>query len=240
MPWKYPKSVAVNTFIASMVLSALCLAFHEAPAEEQTSDGRRDHRTLLRIEMQSLGLPPVPFPDDNPPTAVKIRLGREPFFDRRLSHNGTLSCAMCHVPEQGFTGNEIATSVGHEGKTLRRNALTLLNVAFMGPLFHDGRETSLETQVISPLLDPDEMANPAIGYLIDSGALKRAQILTVSGRISFEIVIKAFRAGIPYLLGVSAPSSFAVTIGQRFGMSILGFCREQRATVYTNPQNVTV
>jgi cytochrome c peroxidase len=167
MPWKYPKSVAVNTFIASMVLSALCLAFHEAPAEEQTSDGRRDHRTLLRIEMQSLGLPPVPFPDDNPPTAVKIRLGRKLFFDRRLSHNGTLSCAMCHVPEQGFTGNEIATSVGHEGKTLRRNALTLLNVAFMGPLFHDGRETSLETQVISPLLDPDEMANPSIGYLID-------------------------------------------------------------------------
>jgi cytochrome c peroxidase len=167
MPLKYPKSLAVNIFLVIMLLSALSLAFHSAPAEDRYADGRRDHQALLRIESQSLGLPPVPFPADNRPTAVKIRLGRKLFFDRRLSKNGTLSCAMCHIPEQGYTVNEIATSVGNEGKTLRRNALTLLNVAFMGPLFHDGRETSLETQVISPLLDLDEMANPSIGYLID-------------------------------------------------------------------------
>jgi cytochrome c peroxidase len=138
-----------------------------ALADEPAANGSRDNTALLRIEKQSLGLPPVPFPNDNPPTAAKVRLGRKLFFDRRLSHNGTLSCAMCHIPEQGFTGNEIATAVGNEGKTLRRNALTLLNVAFMGPLFHDGRETSLETQVISPLLAPDEMGNPSIGNLLD-------------------------------------------------------------------------
>jgi FdhD protein len=80
----------------------------------------------------------------------------------------------------------------------------------------------------------------AIGFLLEKDALHRARVLTVSGRVSFEIVIKAFRAGIPYLLAVSGPSSFAIEIGQRFGMSILGFCREGRATIYSNPKNVKV
>ncbi|MGD9835673.1 MAG: cytochrome-c peroxidase, partial [Piscinibacter sp.] len=81
------------------------------------------------------------------------------FFDRRLSANGTLSCAMCHVPEQGFTVNEARTSVGMNGVSLRRNAPTLLNVAFVGALFHDGRAASLEQQALQPLVHPDEMAN---------------------------------------------------------------------------------
>ena len=65
-----------------------------------------------------LGLPVVPFPPHNPPTAAKVELGRKLFFDRRLSFNGTMSCAMCHVPEQGFTSNELRTPVGNEGASL--------------------------------------------------------------------------------------------------------------------------
>ena len=99
-------------------------------------------------------------------TPAKFRLGRKLFVDRRLSQNGTLSCAMCHVPEQGFAVNETAIAVGIEGKSLLRNAPSLLNVAFMETLFHNGRETALETQVISPLLAADEMGNPSIGYLL--------------------------------------------------------------------------
>jgi cytochrome c peroxidase len=121
---------------------------------------------LERTKKSHLGLPEVPFPEDNSPSVAKIQLGRKLFFDRRLSHNNTLSCAMCHVPEQGFTVNELATAVGREGKSLRRNAPTLLNVAFLVPLFHDGRETNLETQVLGPLLAADEMGNPSVGYLI--------------------------------------------------------------------------
>ena len=125
-----------------------------------------DAAALARIARPPLGLPPVPQPADNPPSTAKIALGRKLFFDRRLSHNGTMSCAMCHVPEQGFTNNELATPIGVEGRGLRRNAPTVLNVAYQKPLFHDGRETTLETQVISPLLASDEMANPSIGYVI--------------------------------------------------------------------------
>jgi len=102
-----------------------------------------------------LGLPAVP----NHLDPAEIDLGRELFFDRRLSKNETLSCAMCHIPEQGFTQNELATPVGHLGKGVRRNVPSLYNVAFAEDLFLDGREQSLEAQIWSPLLAENEMAN---------------------------------------------------------------------------------
>ncbi|MEQ1484231.1 cytochrome c peroxidase [Methyloglobulus sp.] len=122
---------------------------------------------LKTIVQPPLGLPSVPVPDLNPITAEKISLGRKLFYDRRLSINNTFSCAMCHIPEQGFTSNEMATAVGVEGRTVRRNSPTLYNVAYMQSLFHDSRESTLEQQVWGPLLAHNEMANPSIGYVID-------------------------------------------------------------------------
>jgi cytochrome c peroxidase len=114
-----------------------------------------------------LGLPPLPGGADDPALRGKIALGRQLFFDRRLSFNGTLSCGMCHVPEQGFTQHELRTPVGFQGHSLPRNAPTLLNVAYRPALFVDGRESTLENQVWSPLLAADEMANPSIGSVLD-------------------------------------------------------------------------
>ncbi|MDX1604545.1 MAG: cytochrome c peroxidase [Candidatus Competibacterales bacterium] len=122
-------------------------------------------------EHPPLGLPPLPVPADNPLTPAKIALGRKLFFDRRLSLNNTQSCAMCHIPEQGFTNNELATAVGFEGRSVRRNAPTLLNVGYGQLLFHDGRETRLEQQVWAPLLAGNEMANPSVAAVI--GPLER-------------------------------------------------------------------
>jgi cytochrome c peroxidase len=114
-----------------------------------------------------LGLPALEVPPDNPLTPQKAALGRKLFFDRRLSPNGTMSCAMCHVPEQGFTAHELATPVGIEGRSVRRNAPTVLNAGWLQRLFHDGREISLENQVWGPLLAANEMGNPSIGYVIE-------------------------------------------------------------------------
>ena len=122
---------------------------------------------LMRVlQSPPLGLPPVPVPKDNPVTREKVKLGRKLFFDRRLSLNETMSCGMCHIPEQGFTSNEIATAVGIEGKTVRRNTPTIYNVAYFANIFHDGRETTLEHQIWQPMLASNEMANPSIGYVI--------------------------------------------------------------------------
>lgn len=89
------------------------------------------------------------------------------FFDRRLSHNDTISCAICHIPEQGFTSNELATAVGIEGRTVRRNTPTIYNVSYANRLFHDARETTLEQQIWGPLLARNEMGNPSIGHVIE-------------------------------------------------------------------------
>lgn len=114
-----------------------------------------------------LGLPPVPQPPGAAASQAAVDLGRKLFMDRRLSANNTLSCAMCHVPEQGFSAIELATPVGMEGRTLRRNAPTLLNVAYAGALFHDGRSASLEQQAWDPLLNPVEMGNRSTQEVID-------------------------------------------------------------------------
>jgi len=122
---------------------------------------------LAATQHLQLGLPTLPVPANNPLTAAKISLGRKLFYDRRLSFNNTVSCALCHIPEQGFTSNELMTSVGVEGRSVRRNAPTIYNVAYAQKLFHDGRETSLEQQVWGPLLAHNEMANPSIAYVLD-------------------------------------------------------------------------
>ena len=114
-----------------------------------------------------LGLPPLPVSETNPLTPEKITLGRKLFFDRRLSPNDTMSCAMCHIPTQGFTVNETRLAVGMNGQSTKRNPPALYNVAYLRVLFHDGREFTLEDQVISPLINPVEMANPSIGYVIN-------------------------------------------------------------------------
>jgi cytochrome c peroxidase len=122
---------------------------------------------LAHARTPALGLPPVPVPADNPLTRDKIELGRRLFFDRRLSANDTISCAMCHVPEQGFTSNEMATAVGIEGRTVRRNAPTIYNAAYLRHLFHDGRADSLEAQIEGPLLARNEMGNPSMDAVVE-------------------------------------------------------------------------
>ena len=121
---------------------------------------------LAPLRQPPLGLPAVPYPADNPVTVRKVALGRKLFFDRRLSLNDTVSCAMCHIPQQGFTSNELATAVGFEGRSMRRNAPSLYNVAYHRRLFHDGREHNLEQQIWGPLLAANEMANPSVGAVL--------------------------------------------------------------------------
>ncbi len=167
-------------------LSVLCLplagvlAASDAPATDGThkvglADSRVGYESVSyvtdsKVVIQTLGeRQPLYQLSVNPPLglpevvsqldAAEIDLGRELFFDRRLSKNETLSCAMCHIPEQGFTQNELATPVGHLGKGVRRNVPSLYNVAFAKDLFLDGREQSLEAQIWSPLLAENEMAN---------------------------------------------------------------------------------
>ncbi len=105
-------------------------------------------------ELQATG--EVPIPKENPQTPEKIELGRLLFFDRRLSGDGTMSCATCHVPEMGFSDNQVL-SLAYPTTKSWRNTQTLINIAFAKALFHDGRVSSLEEQAGHPVLSPFEM-----------------------------------------------------------------------------------
>ncbi|CAG5081467.1 formate dehydrogenase accessory sulfurtransferase FdhD [Parvicella tangerina] len=72
-----------------------------------------------------------------------------------------------------------------------------------------------------------------IGSLLLEDHLKEAQTLLVSGRISYEIVIKCFRAKIPVLAAVSAPSSLAIDYAKELGITLFAFCRENRLTRFS-------
>ncbi|PQJ74732.1 formate dehydrogenase accessory sulfurtransferase FdhD [Polaribacter gangjinensis] len=74
-----------------------------------------------------------------------------------------------------------------------------------------------------------------IGDLLQKNHLKKAQFLLVSGRVSYEIVTKAFIAKIPIIVAVSACSSLAVDFAKEFGICLIGFTREDKMTVYANP-----
>lgn len=79
-----------------------------------------------------------------------------------------------------------------------------------------------------------------LGKLINDKRLNEAKIMTVSGRISYEIVIKCFKARIPFLAAVSAPSSLAVDYAKELGITLFAFCRNERATCYSNPQRTKI
>lgn len=95
-------------------------------------------------------------PADNPMSSKKVALGRALYFDKRLSIDGTVSCANCHDPALAFTdSNVVAVGVGDKRGT--RNAPTILNSVFNDSLFWDGRARSLEDQIKHPLMSAFEM-----------------------------------------------------------------------------------
>lgn len=77
-----------------------------------------------------------------------------------------------------------------------------------------------------------------IGELILSNKFEKATIILVSGRISYEIVTKVYMARIPFLAAVSSVSSMAVELAEDYGITMLGFCREDKATCYANSERI--
>jgi cytochrome c peroxidase len=97
-----------------------------------------------------------PIPSANPVTPAKVELGKQLYFDPRLSRDGTVSCNSCHNVMAGGDDNR-PNSVGIKGQHGGRSAPTVWNSAFMSVQFWDGRAKSLEEQAKGPLTNPIEM-----------------------------------------------------------------------------------
>lgn len=100
----------------------------------------------------------VPTPSDNPQNAEKIALGRKLFFDKRLSLDGSISCASCHDPQKAFS-DQRSKSIGINGQLSERNAPSILNAAFLKTAMFDAHLATLELQAIVPIQEPVEMGH---------------------------------------------------------------------------------
>ncbi|HEY0983095.1 cytochrome-c peroxidase [Schlesneria sp.] len=116
----------------------------------------QSYQVMAADPASPLGLPPVVHPKDNPPTPEKISLGKQLYFDARLSADNKVSCATCHDPAKGYSnGDQFATGV--EGKKGGRNSPTVINAALQAFQFWDGRARTLEEQALGPVQNPVEM-----------------------------------------------------------------------------------
>jgi len=125
----------------------------------------------------------VRVPEGNPQTAAKIALGKRLFFDPGLSSTGQLSCASCHLPNEGFTVSR-PQPLGNDGQPLARNAPTVLDVGRLaGPFFWDGRAATLEDQAIGVFNSPRElnMSEAAVAAYLGASPEYVASFLEVFG-----------------------------------------------------------
>ena len=90
----------------------------------------------------------MPVPADNPMTPEKVALGRQLFYDERLSIDGSKSCYSCHVCEHGLTDG-LPKAIGPGNKQLPRNSPTLWNIGYHKEFYWDGRSDSLEKQAVA-------------------------------------------------------------------------------------------
>jgi cytochrome c peroxidase len=108
---------------------------------------------------QKLGSPPqVVSPPDNPQATLKILLGKQLYFDTRLSKDNTVSCASCHNPALGWS-DVGPTSVGINAQRGGRRAPPVSNAAYLPLQFWDGRAPTLEEQAKGPIANPVEMGS---------------------------------------------------------------------------------
>lgn len=123
----------------------------------------------------------VVFPKDNPYSEEKTELGKNLFFDPRLSNSGQIACANCHDPELNW-GDGRRVSYGENRELGRRNSPSLMNIAYAKIFFWDGRAATLEEQAAMPIKDPKEM-----NYHINLAAKRISDIQGYK-----ELFIKAF------------------------------------------------
>lgn len=167
------KSTLTYVFISLVILFSSCSKNEEYIEITTTSpldlpENAFDYTTLNLPNHFITTLPGQPLPTsinglDNTPTNNEITndgatLGRVLFYDKKLSANGTVSCASCHKQDKGFSDDEVL-SIGFDGGRTGRHSMTLINARYYqrGRFFWDERASTLEEQVLMPFQDAVEM-----------------------------------------------------------------------------------
>lgn len=147
-------------------------------------------------------------PEDNLLSEVRVALGRDLYFDPRLSKDGTVACATCHDVSKGFTDHRPA-SEGIGGKVGRRNAPSNLNAVLLQTQFWDGRAATLEDQAKLPITNPIEMGMPnndaAVAAIAQDAGYKEAFQNAYGRPVNFDDIARAIAAFERTLVFLDAP-----------------------------------
>jgi FdhD protein len=183
--------------------------------------------------------------DVTPAPGVRIVLGNDEPFARR----GTISSA-CGVCGRRSIDDLLArcTPIANDGPVELRHVFAAVEeLRTLQPLFGETggcHGAGLFTRTGDPIeVFEDVGRHNAVDKLIGSQLLEhalplRSRMLVVSGRTSFEIVQKAAVAGIPVVAGVSAPSTLAIDVATRAGITLVGFVRGESLVVYTGRERI--
>lgn len=169
---------------------------------------------LLLISQTVMGMEALParpnIPTDNPMSTAKIELGKQLFFDTRLSLDGTISCNSCHNLMTSGTDNR-PVSIGVDGQKGGRSAPNVWNSAFMSVQFWDGRAASLEDQAKGPILNHVEMGMPSSAEAVQRiqsipGYVKQFQaVFGEKEPVTYDNIAKAIAAYERTLLTPNSP-----------------------------------
>jgi cytochrome c peroxidase len=148
-----------SKLLANIAMKCVCIGLlnavllHAAPPWEETNPIKPLPKPPLGISSSLSEL-------KEPPSPERVRLGRWLFYDKRLSADGSVSCASCHQSEHAFS-EATPNSTGIRGQKGGRKAPSFVNQAWtLYPhFFWDGRAGSLEEQALGPIANPIEMGN---------------------------------------------------------------------------------
>lgn len=148
----FPKACA-----SLLVLISLGSAAVSADPAAHAAGERTDEVVILKAAYKRPTS--IPFPEDNPFTEAKAKLGQALYFDPRLSRSNMQSCASCHNPSFAW-GDGLPKGVGDNMHELGRRSPTILNAAWSEALMWDGRFETLEEQALGPIEAAVEMNMP--------------------------------------------------------------------------------
>jgi FdhD protein len=184
--------------------------------------------------------------DNKIASIINVQISKEKLGKGYLNKRTLLSVSSC-----GICGKKELKDINVEGKKLKNNTYfssEIIHKMFTKMNFcqetfkHSGGSHAAaifnknhNLLTIKEDIGRHNAVDKTVGSLLLENTLKEANYLLVSGRVSYEIVSKAFIAKIPIIVAVSACSSLAVDFAKEFGICLIGFTRTNKMTVYANP-----
>lgn len=180
---------------------------------------------------------------------INVNIPKENLGKGYLNKRTLLSVSSC-----GICGKKELKDLKVTGESLQKSTfITSDDLHKMYAIMHNFQETfkksggshaaaifnkQQELLTVKEDIGRHNTVDKTVGDLLQKQILKNAHYLLVSGRVSYEIVTKAFIAKIPIIVAVSACSSLAVDFAKEFGICLIGFTRNQKMTIYANPNYI--